>query len=115
MHQSIEHLKNCVDHSELKSQLHSICSSFGPVARLDIVIATQAGKRQGLCFLRMKDAEQESHVMHMLGAGRFGGDIVVVVDLNGPAPDHAMPLKRSSELYDQSQRYAQPSAQHLNA
>ena len=53
--------------------------------RLDILTARQAGKRQALCFLRMDSDEQEQQVMNALGVGRFGGDIVVVIDLDSSA------------------------------
>lgn len=78
---SLGTLKNCSDIKSLKRELHSLCSRFGSIARLDILTARQAGKRQALCFLRMDSAAQERKVMSELGVGRFGGDIVVVVDL----------------------------------
>ena len=51
---------------------------------LDILAASQAGKRQALCFLRMVSADQENQLMRELGVGRFGGDLVVIVDLQTP-------------------------------
>lgn len=78
---SLDRLKNCPDIKSLKLELYALCSRFGSIARLDILTARQAGKRQALCFLRMDSAAQEQKVMSELGVGRFGGDIVVVVDL----------------------------------
>lgn len=39
--------------------------------------------RQALCFLRMESAEQELQLARELGIGRFGGELVLVVDLPG--------------------------------
>lgn len=82
MNNTFDQLKNCADISDLRPALHSLCSRFGSVARLDILTASQGGKRQALCFLRMDSAEQEYRLMSELGVGRFGGDLVVVVDLH---------------------------------
>lgn len=76
-------LRNCTSVAVLRPLLHALCMGFGSVTRLDILTATQVGKRQALCFLRMATPEQETLVMHELGVGRFGGDIVVIVDLSG--------------------------------
>lgn len=81
MNTAIDQLKNFSDIGAMRQALHSMCSRFGSVARLDILAASQAGKRQALCFLRMDSAEQEQQVMRELGVGRFGGDLVVIVDL----------------------------------
>ncbi len=86
MNTTFEQLKNCADISDLRPALHSLCSRFGSVARLDILAASQSGKRQALCFLRMSSAEQEQQLMNELGVGRFGGDLVVIVDLHAVGP-----------------------------
>jgi hypothetical protein len=84
MHHEFDRLKTFADITTLRPALHSLCSRYGSVARLDILAASQAGKRQALCFLRMGSADQESQLMHELGVGRFGGDLVVIVDLQTP-------------------------------
>lgn len=84
MHHEFHQLSTFTNISSLKPALHSLCSRYGSVARLDILAASQAGKRQALCFLRMGSAEQELHLMSELGVGRFGGDLVVIVDLQTP-------------------------------
>ncbi|GAB3477513.1 hypothetical protein [Polaromonas eurypsychrophila] len=84
MHHEFDQLKNFADISALKPALHTLCSRYGSVARLDILAASQAGKRQALCFLRMDSAEQEHQLMSELGVGRFGGDLVMIVDLQTP-------------------------------
>lgn len=84
MQQELQQLSNFADISTLRPALHLLCSRYGAVARLDILAARQAGRRQALCFLRMDSVEQESHLMSELGVGRFGGDLVVIVDLHTP-------------------------------
>lgn len=84
MQQELQQLNDFTDISTLRPALHSLCSRFGQVARLDILAARQAGRRQALCFLRMHSLEQESRLMNELGVGRFGGDLVVIVDLHTP-------------------------------
>ena len=77
----LELLEECSDISELRPLLRAICMGFGTVLYLDILMASQISKRQALCFLRMANAAQEERLMRELGAGRFGGDVVVIVDL----------------------------------
>lgn len=84
MHHEFDHLRHFTDINTLKPALHSLCSRYGSVTRLDILAASQAGKRQALCFLRMGSADQEHLLMSELGVGRFGGDLVVIVDLHTP-------------------------------
>lgn len=85
MENPLDRLKNFSDIGALRVALHSLCSHFGSILRLDILTACQAGKRQALCFLRMDSAEQERDVMSALGVGRFGEDIVLVIDLHNSA------------------------------
>ncbi len=94
MNNSYERLSECADIHDLRPKLQSLCSDFGSLSRLDILPASQGGKRQALCFLRMDTAEQESRLMNELGVGRFGGDLIVVVDLKSQdaAPRTFMPL-----------------------
>ena len=82
MDTTLEQLNGHSDIGALRPALLSICSRFGSIARLDILAAGQAGKRQALCFLRMDSAEQEQQLISELGVGRFGGDLVVIVDLH---------------------------------
>jgi hypothetical protein len=83
MNTTLDQLNGHSDIGALRPALLSICSRFGSIARLDILAAGQAGKRQALCFLRMDSAEQEQQLITELGVGRFGGDLVVIVDLHG--------------------------------
>ena len=89
MNTAFDHLKNFSDIGALKPALHSLCSRYGSVARLDVLAASQAGKRQALCFLRMDSVEQERQLMSDLGVGRFAGDLVLIVDLHTPGTARA--------------------------
>lgn len=82
MNNELERLQDCADQGDLRLALHSLCSRFGAITRLDILMASQGGQRQALCFLRLESDEQERELMNELGVGRFGGDLVVVVDLH---------------------------------
>ena len=91
MNNALDQLRNCTDLSDLRSALHSLCARFGAIGRLDILEASQRGKRQALCFLRLQTPEQEQHLMTALGVGRFGGDLVVIVELLSPKPTATVP------------------------
>jgi len=84
MNEKFSHLTNYADIASLRPAVHALCSRYGDVARLDILAASQAGKRQALCFVRLGSSEQERQLMRDLGVGRFGGDLVLVVDLATP-------------------------------
>jgi hypothetical protein len=86
MNHDFEQLKHSAELTSLHPALHSICSRYGSVARLDILAAVQAGRHQALCFLRMDSPEQEQQLMHALGARRFGGEIVLVMELQPASP-----------------------------
>jgi hypothetical protein len=79
--QTLEQLQRCADLGDLRTALHSICSRFGSVRRLDVMNTGLPARGQAMCFLRMESAEQESRLASELGIGRFGGDLVVVVEL----------------------------------
>lgn len=66
---------------ELRPALSSLCTGVGALSRLDILPVRQGGRRSAICFIRMDSAEQDIQLMKKLGAGRFGGDVVLVVDL----------------------------------
>ncbi|WP_348066478.1 hypothetical protein [Polaromonas sp.] len=89
MQQELQQLNDFTDISALRPALHSLCSRFGSVARLDILAASQAGRRQALCFLRMNSPAEERELMTELGVGRFGGDLVVIVDLQAANAAHS--------------------------
>lgn len=102
-------LKNCTDIHTLRLAMQTLCESFGSITRLDIVAASQAGKRQALCFLRMDSELQEQRLMRELGMGRFGGDLILVVDLQsstGAPPQPATPPSESSFYQGLKPRHA---------
>ena len=103
---SIAELCKCADIAALRTALQEMCAPFGTVRRMDILTAVHEGRQQaicflrmatpeqeqalmrllGICFLRMATPEQEQALMRLLGVGRFGGEIVFVVDLDAPPP-----------------------------
>jgi hypothetical protein len=95
-------LRRHSDVASLKSSLHQLCSEFGRITRLDILTAMHEGTKQAICFLRMERPEQEQQLMKTLGVGRFGGEVVFVLNLNvavtaddGPSSQWA-----DSNMYD---------------
>ncbi len=81
MNKLLETLEGCDDIDQLRPALGALCARYGSIARLDILPASHLGKRQALCFLRMDTEEQEDKIVRELGVGRFGGDLILVVDL----------------------------------
>ena len=79
---ALARLQHCRDVDTLKPALRRLCENFGRVTRLDVLTAIHKGTRQAICFLRLESAEKEQALMHTLGVGRFGGEIVFVMDLD---------------------------------
>lgn len=79
---TLAELRQYSDVASLKSALHQLCSEFGRITRLDILTAMHEGTKQAICFLRMERPEQEQVLMKSLGVGRFGGEVVFVLNLN---------------------------------
>jgi len=75
-------LAGCRDVDGLKTVVREMCAEFGKVTRIDIVTLAEAEKRHAVCFLRLESEAQESRLMASLGLGRFGNDVLVVVDLD---------------------------------
>ena len=86
MNKLIEALNHHTDITDLRPALYTLCSRFGLITRLDVLASSQVGKHQALCFLRMDSEEHEQRLVEELGFGRFGGDLVVVVDLQSGSP-----------------------------
>jgi len=82
---AIEELRHCPDVATLKPALQRLCEKFGRIASLDVLTAMHEGTKQAICFLRLDSPEKEEALMKTLGVGRFGGEVVFVVDLNVPA------------------------------
>lgn len=81
MKKLLESLERCESIDALYPAMRSLCARFGGISRLDILPASHMGKQQALCFLRMDTPEQEDDIVRELGIGRFGGDLILVVDL----------------------------------
>ncbi len=100
----LEQLQQCPDPDSLRSALHALCGQYGEVTRLSVIPADHAGKRQVLCLLQMASREEEEHLMRGLGIGRFGGELVVVVNLQSPA--QPVPSRGATGTVSGSLRYA---------
>src|SRR5215208_2922316 len=74
-------LTGCGDPVRLKSAVHELCAEFGKVTNIEILTMTEADQRRALCFLRLESEAQEMQLMASLGVGRFGNDVLVIVDL----------------------------------
>ena len=85
MNNALRDLAQYGDVRSLESALRTLCSEFGSVSRLDILTVTDSGKRHAVCLLRLASLAQEQDLIQRLGAGRFGDDLCVVVDL--PVPE----------------------------
>jgi hypothetical protein len=99
---ALAELRQHSDVASLKSALHQLCGEFGRVTRLDILTAMHEGTKQAICFLRMEKPDQEQQLMKTLGVGRFGGEVVFVLNLNVPATVEEGPSSQwaDSDLYD---------------
>lgn len=100
---ALAQLRQHSDVASLKSALHQLCSEFGRITRLDILTAMHEGTKQAICFLRMERPEQEQQLMKTLGVGRFGGEVVFVLNLNvPPASEDPGPSSQwaDSNMYD---------------
>lgn len=85
----LDRLRHCPDVATLKPALHRLCEKFGQVTRLDVLTSIHEGTRQAICFLRLDSPDKEQQLMQSLGVGRFGGEIVFVVDLGVGSPGQA--------------------------
>jgi hypothetical protein len=92
----LDQLQQCPDIATLQTVLRTLCAPFGSVTQLNILPAAHAGKQQALCFLRMASEEEEQKLMTGLGIGRFGGELVVVVDLLAGQPSATADLWSSA-------------------
>lgn len=85
----LDQLQQCPDIATLEAALGAMCARFGTVTQLSILPAAHAGKHQALCFIRMATDEEEQKLMSGLGIGRFGGQLVVVVELRAAEAQQA--------------------------
>ncbi|OGA94938.1 MAG: hypothetical protein A3E79_05360 [Burkholderiales bacterium RIFCSPHIGHO2_12_FULL_61_11] len=98
---AIEELRQCPDVATLKPALRKLCEKFGRIASLDVLTAMHEGTKQAICFLRLDSPEREEELMKTLGVGRFGGEVVFVIDLNVPLTSQdAGPSSQWAEFED---------------
>lgn len=83
---ALDELRDYPNADTLRPALQKLCEKFGQIARLDVLTAVHGSTRQAICFLRLESPEKEYALMKSLGVGRFGGEIVFVVDLNACLP-----------------------------
>jgi len=81
VHPPLEQLKTCNDPNHLGSTLRDLCAPYGTVAELGIFLIEQAGHHQAMCFWHMQSEAENVQIMQAWGVGRFGGELVAVVDL----------------------------------
>jgi mannose/fructose-specific phosphotransferase system component IIA len=79
-------LQQCDSAETLTPALHRLCSHFGTVENLVVLTARHEGTKQAICFLRLASETQEQKLMQSLQVGRFGGEVVIVVDLKAGSP-----------------------------
>jgi hypothetical protein len=82
---ALTELRQCPDVATLKPALHTLAGRFGRVMQLDILTTMQERTKQAICFLRLDNPEKEQTLMKTLGVGRFGGEVVIVVDMDASA------------------------------
>ena len=85
----LDHLDGRHDLAGLRVALHELCGRFGSLRHLTILPANHVGRQQALCFLRMASSEEEARIMKALGIGRFGGELVLVLNLRPSQVNHA--------------------------
>lgn len=78
---ALQELQQCDSAETLTPAIRRLCSDFGSVENLVILTARHEGTKQAICFLRLASDEQEQTLMQSLGVGKFGGEVVIVVDL----------------------------------
>ena len=86
------------DLAGLRAALLALCSRFGSVRHLTILPANHVGRQQALCFLRMASSEEEARIMTALGIGRFGGELVLVLNLRRSQVSHAASAGASASV-----------------
>ena len=99
MHSQLENLGKLASVVELKKSLLAICSAYGVVTNLEVLVAKQVGKRRALCFLGMQTVEQEQVLMRELQLGQFGGDVIAIIELDSdmqPERDFFTPARPSA-------------------
>jgi len=77
----LDALKTCTNLDSLRSTLQALCAPLGAVAELEVFRVEQAGHLQVMCVWRMQSEKENARIMQTWGVGRFGGELVAVVDV----------------------------------
>ena len=80
-------LQQCDSAETLTPAMRRLCSDFGSIENLVILTVRHEGTKQAICFLRLASDEQEQTLMQSLGVGKFGGEVVIVVNLKATTPN----------------------------
>lgn len=95
----LDQMRTCSSVEALRALLCAVCERYGTVQRLDILTATHEGLQQAICFLRMESVDSEQRLMKSLGIGRFGGELVLVIDLESPPVEaHTRPSSQWADF-----------------
>jgi hypothetical protein len=78
---ALHELQQYSDAKGLTPALHNLCNKFGLVENIVIFTAKHEVTTQAICFLKLTSEEHEQAMMASLGLGRFGGEVVIVVNL----------------------------------
>jgi hypothetical protein len=105
---SLDQLRHYPDVATLKPVLREICEEFGRVTRLDVLTSLHEGTRQAICLLRLESPEREQALMQTLGVGRFGGEIVFVVELDEALNDEIPGRPHRWTKFDDAARATPP-------
>ncbi|MBX9613401.1 MAG: RNA-binding protein [Burkholderiales bacterium] len=98
---ALSDLRQCPDVATLKPALHTLAGQFGRVTRLDILTTMHERTKQAICFLRLDHPAKEQALMRTLGVGRFGGEVIIVVDMDASvATKDDGPSSRWAEFED---------------
>ena len=84
---TLDDLQYCASINVLREALLEICRAYGEVRRLEILKAVHEGQSQAICFITMATEAQEIALMQSLGVGRFGGEIVFVIEMENTSGD----------------------------
>ena len=90
MRDLLKSFAGCKSVASLRSTFCELSAEFGAITLMDILTMNQPGKRQAMCFFRPESPLQERQLMANRGVTRFGGDLLLVVDL----PEEAKPAQQ---------------------
>jgi hypothetical protein len=102
--QTLRELQHHASAESLTPALHGLCSRFGSVKKLAILTAKHKGAKQAICFLQLESEAEEQALMSSLGVGKFGDEVIIVVDLK-PTDQNLEDLSHSYWKSDNANRH----------